>query len=133
MSYFLDTNMCIYFLKGLYPKLLSKMLSMHPSDIKVPVIVKAELFYIAEKSGKYDDYIQKISAFLSPFEIVPFGNSAVVHYSNIRVLFEKSGIPIELNNILIAATVLADNGILVTNNHKEFSCIPKLQIENWIE
>ena len=132
MNYYLDTNICVYFLKGLYPALLSKILSLHPSDIKIPAIVKAELFYGAEKSAKREENIQKITAFLSPFEIAPFGNSAAIYYSQIRSSLEKSGSLIGPNDLLIAATTLAENGILVTNNTKEFSRIPELRIENWI-
>ena len=133
MSYFLDTNMCIYFLKGTYPVLLPKILSLHPSEIIIPAVVKAELIYGAEKSLKRDENIRKITAFLLPFEIAPFGDSATFHYGKIRTSLEKSGMLIGPNDLFIAATVLAENGILVTNNIKEFSRIPGLRLENWIE
>lgn len=35
------------------------------------------------------------------------------------------------NDYIIAATVLAKNGILVTNNIKEFERIKSLKVENW--
>ncbi len=35
------------------------------------------------------------------------------------------------NDYIIAATVLAKNGILVTNNIKEFKRIKSLKVENW--
>lgn len=131
MSYFLDTNMCIYFLKGTYPVLLSKILSLHPSDIKIPAVVKAELIYGAEKSLKRDENMEKVLAFLVPFEIMPFEDSSTFHYGKIRASLEKSGAPIGPNDLLIAATVLAENGILVTNNTIEFSRISELRLENW--
>lgn len=133
MSYFLDTNICIYFLKGLYPALLSKMLTTRPSDIKIPAVVKAELLYGAEKSLKRNENLQKVSSFLFPFEITPFGDSAAVYYSKIRAKLEISGSPIGPNDLLIAAGVLAENGILITNNTREFNRIPELFLENWIE
>ena len=34
-------------------------------------------------------------------------------------------------DLIIAATALSFNYILVTNNEKHFSRIPSLQIENW--
>lgn len=36
-------------------------------------------------------------------------------------------------DIRIAAIVLANNGIMVTRNHKDFSLIPNLQIEDWTD
>ncbi len=50
MKYYLDTNICIYFLKGIYPALRNKLLEKHPDDIKICSLVKAELLYGAEKS-----------------------------------------------------------------------------------
>ena len=35
------------------------------------------------------------------------------------------------NDIIIAATVLAKNGVLVTNNTKEFEKVKNLKLENW--
>lgn len=45
---------------------------------------------------------------------------------------ESKGTIIGPNDYIIAATVLAKNGILVTNNTKEFGRVTSLKIENWI-
>ena len=45
MRYFLDTNTCIHYLKGQYPKLLRKLMSRRPDDVRIPAVVKAELLY----------------------------------------------------------------------------------------
>ncbi|MCL2766668.1 MAG: type II toxin-antitoxin system VapC family toxin [Peptococcaceae bacterium] len=132
MIYCLDTNICIYFLLGKYPALLAKMMQLSSNDIKIPAIVKAELLLGAEKSLRQDDNRKKILSFLLPFEIVPFDDDAATHYSKIRAVLEQSGRIIGPNDLLIAATVLAQNAILVTNNTKEFSRVQGLPIENWI-
>jgi len=36
------------------------------------------------------------------------------------------------NDLLIAATVLANDGILVTNNTKEFNRVENLIVEDWL-
>ena len=131
MSYLFDTNICVYFLKGLYPVLPTKMLSVQPVDIKVPAIVKAELLYGAEKSIRRAENLEKISAFLYPFEIIPFNDAAAVFYGTIRAYLEKKGQPIGPNDLIIAATALANNAVLITNNTKEFARIPELKLENW--
>ena len=61
MKYFLDTNMCIYILKGLYPSVSKELFSHHSSEIKIPSIVKAELFYGAGKSVKREETIKEFS------------------------------------------------------------------------
>jgi len=45
---------------------------------------------------------------------------------------ELKGTVIGPNDYIIAATAVAKNGILVTNNTKEFQRIKNLKIENWI-
>ena len=132
MTYYLDTNICIYFLTGKYPMLLTKMMSHSPNDIKIPAIVKGELLHRAEKSLKRNENINKISAFLLPFEVVPYDSAGADCYGKIKTMLEKNGMLIGPNDLLIAATVLAQNAILITNNTKEFNRIEGLRLENWI-
>lgn len=44
---------------------------------------------------------------------------------------ELKGTIIGPNDYIIAATVLAKNGILVTHNTKEFGKVKNLKIEDW--
>lgn len=132
MKFYLDTNICIYFLKGQYPQLLQAMMSHSPDDIKIASIVKAELRFGAEKSQKREANLEKIGKFLLPFEVVPFDDKAAVEYSILRANMERIGDLIGPNDLIIAATVLAHNGTLITNNEKEFGRVPGLAVENWI-
>jgi tRNA(fMet)-specific endonuclease VapC len=131
MRYYLDTNICIYYLKGKFPRIVEKLLSKHPDDIKIPSIVKAELFYGAEKSQQKDQNLQKIREFLLPFEVKSFGDPESEIYGKIRSELEKSGRVIGPNDLLIAATVIANNGVLITNNEREFERISEIDFENW--
>lgn len=133
MIRFLDTNICIYFLKGTYPQIRTRLMQHGPEDIKIPVIVKAELLYGAAKSDKRKENEKNIAGFLEPFEIVPFDDSATACYADIRSKAEIKGSPVGPNDLIIAATVLSQNGVLVTNNTKEFQRIQELMVENWVE
>ena len=131
MKYFLDTNICIYFLKGEYPSIRKKLRKKKPADIMIPSVVKAELLFGAEKSSKVADNREKILGFLSPFELLPFGDTECEIYTKIRYQLENQGTPIGANDMLIAAVVLAHKGTLVTNNEKEFEKVRGLKIQNW--
>ncbi len=131
MKYFLDTNICIYLLNGSSKKLAEKVLSLSPSNIKIPLIVKAELLFGAEKSKRKKENIEKVERFLSSMEILPFDETSAVSYSKIRVKLELTGNVIGPNDLLIASIVIANNGTLVTNNLKEFKRVPKLKTVNW--
>ena len=132
MKVFLDTNICIYFLQGRKPQLKSKFQFFKPSDIKIPSIVKAELLLGAEKSEKREYNLVRINEFLFPFAIVPFDTQAAEEYAVIRSVLEKKGMTIGANDYIIAATVLAHNGLLVTNNTGEFQRVPRLKFDDWI-
>ena len=132
MIYYLDTNICVYFLIGLYHSIMEKMQNTNPNNIKIPSIVKAELLYGAEKSQQKKTNLSKINIFLEPFEIIPFDNDCSIIYSKIRSSMELKGNIIGPNDYIIAATASAKNGILVTNNTKEFKNVKNLKIENWV-
>jgi len=131
MNYFLDTNICVYFLKGLYPSVLENIQNTNPNNIKIPSIVKAELLYGAEKSQHKVKNLTNINRFLEPFEIIPFDDDCSIIYSKIRATLELKGTGIDPDDYIISTTTLAKNGILVTNNIKEFERIKNLKIENW--
>ena len=133
MMHFLDTNICIYFLKGTHPPVSTRLMQQVPEDIKIPSVVKAELLFGAAKSIKREENEKFINHFLKPFEIVPFDDDATTYYATIRSQTEAKGRPVRPNDLIIAATVLSRGGILVTNNTEEFRRIPNLPIENWTE
>ena len=131
MIYYLDTNICIYYLKGLYPELFDRIHSYSIKEIKIASLVKAELLYGAAKSERREDNTSKVEKFLLPFEIIPFDDKAASIYALIRAELTEKGAPIGPNDLIIASTVLANKGTLITNNEQEFGRIPDLLIENW--
>ncbi|MBS3897973.1 MAG: type II toxin-antitoxin system VapC family toxin [Dethiobacter sp.] len=132
MKFYLDTNICIYFLKSQFLQLLDAIMSHSPDDIKISSVVKAELLYGAEKSQKREENLEKVRKFLLPFEIISFDDKAAVEYSVVRASMQSAGIVIGPNDLIIAATVLSHCGTLVTNNEKEFRMVPGLKVENWL-
>lgn len=132
MKFFLDTNICIYFLKGKNKKLCETLMSKHPDDIKIPSIVKAELLYGVCKSKQKVENEEIVRKFLLPYEIVSFGSDESEEYAKLRSRLEFEGKIIGPNDLIIASTVLAHDGRLVTNNEREFNRIELLSVENWL-
>lgn len=131
MAYFLDTNVCIYALKGTYPKIGQHLVALRPVDVKIASIVQAELLLGAEKSAQVSTTRGVVEAFLLPFAVVPFDAAAATAYARIRAALEKKGTPIGPNDMILAATVLAHGGTLVTHNLREFRRIAGLPLEDW--
>ena len=131
MNYFLDTNIIIYAIKNTYPNLVKKFEETPSYNIVVPAIVKAELEYGASKSANYKKTIDLYNKFINIYNIISFTDKETIFYGNIRTELERKGTLIGANDMLIAATVLSHNGVLVTHNVKEFSRISNFKIEDW--
>jgi|TARA_B100001989_G_C24499441_1_gene444013 tRNA(fMet)-specific endonuclease VapC len=131
LNYFLDTNICIYFLKGEYDGIAKNLGLLNPANIKIASIVKAELLFGAEKSKRKKQNLDIINKFLNPYEVVSFDDKATEFYSKIRFSLSAKGKIIGPNDLIIASIVLANDGILVTKNVKEFQRIVNLKIEDW--
>ena len=130
--YLLDTNICIYFMKNMYPELTEKLLSLDPASILVSSVTVYELEYGAEKSNRGEKNRQRLALFLAPFKILPFTADDAVTAGLIRACLEKQGTPIGPYDIQIAAQAFTRNVTLVTQNTGEFSRVPNLKVEDWI-
>ena len=101
--------------------------------IVIPYMTKAELLYGAEKSERKEENLEKINEFLLPYRIQGFNDAETTVYAIIRKELEEDGNPIGPNDMIIASIVLANSGILVTKNTKEYDRIKGLEIEDWTE
>jgi tRNA(fMet)-specific endonuclease VapC len=128
--YVIDTNTLIYFFKGI-GNVPEKFLSISPKDIAIPSIVIYELEFGIAKSSSPKKRQTQLNDILSLVNILPFGYKEASLLASIRAKLEKKGTPIGPCDILIAGTALAHQGVLVTNNIKEFTRVPKLKTANW--
>lgn len=131
MKYLLDTNACIRFINGRAPRLRAKMATISRSEIAVSIISKAELYYGSAKSQTPERSREKQVEFLQTIATLPFDEMSAVEYGRLRRNLEVAGTPIGGNDMLIAASAIAHQLILVTHNIAEFARIPNLQLEDW--
>ena len=131
MRYLLDTNICIYIIKKSPAHILEKLTSTQVGDAGISSITLSELEYRVAKSNRPQQNREALSAFLTPFEILSYDQSAAIHYGAIRSYLEKKGILIGPMDRLIAAHALSLSLIMVTNNVREFKRVPNLRLENW--
>ena len=131
--YFLDTNTVIYFLNGKFESVRENLLSTPPTEIRIPVIVKAELLAGAFGSRSKETTLAKLNLFLGHFQTVSLSDDAAEKYAEIVSTLKRKGTPIGPNDALIAATVLANNGTIVTHNTSEFGRVDGLLLTDWVE
>lgn len=96
------------------------------------IVVSSELRFGAAKKASAR-LIGQLEAVLSAIEIIPLEEPADRHYAELRAHLEKTGQRIGPNDMLIAAHALALDLTLVTGNVREFSRVPGLEVENWLE
>ena len=73
-----------------------------------------------------------LSEYITPLEILEFGEPEAIVYGKLRTYLERHGDTIGAMDMLIAAHALSTRLVLVTNNTGEFGKVPELTIENWI-
>ena len=113
--------------------MLEKLLSIHPSDIKISAVTVMELEYGAAKSNWSDRSREAIKAFLASFEILPFSDIDAAVCGQLRADLAVRGTPIGAYDIMIAAQGVSRGLTVVTHNTGEFSRVPNLQVIDWIE
>ena len=96
------------------------------------IVVMAVLYFGAEKvqSAKLKRRIDNI---LGVIEVFDLSTGVADHYAEIRAHLERRGLPIGSNDLLIAAHARSLDLTLVTDNIGEFSRVPNLRVENWLD
>ncbi len=130
--YYLDTNVIIDATSRRTSALLLPYFKrVKPSEICIPSIVLAELEFGARHSNDYEKNLKVVTEFIAPYRIIPFTEKEAYVYGKIRERLAKDGKLIGPNDMLIAATALANGAVLVTHNTDEFSRVEGLVFEDW--
>lgn len=130
-KYLLDTNICVYFLKGLY-NLHKKIEKEEVGNCFISEITVAELKFGAENSDSRDKNRKTVDEFVNKFAVIPIFNSLDI-YAREKARLRKKGMPLDDFDLLIGAAAISNNLILVTRNISDFERLKGIEIENWIE
>ncbi|GHV22600.1 twitching motility protein PilT [Spirochaetia bacterium] len=131
MRYLLDTCVISDFIKG---EVGTKARLKHtlPSDIAVSVITVMELNYgLAINPQRAKKIESIIASFIASVIIIPFSTVEAEQAAQIRAALKSQGQPIGAYDVLIAATALRHDLLMITANQREFERVPGLQTENW--
>ena len=131
--FLLDSDSCIGILNGSSPALVDALRQRTTRQIVLSSVVKAELLYGARHSRQVDDNLALLAEFFTAFESLPFDDRAAEHAGLVRAQLAAAGTPIGPNDLLIAATALANDVTLVSRNTREFSRVPGLRLVDWSE
>ena len=132
MAYLIDTNIIIYSLKQ------HELVNQKFEDTKnipksISVVTYGELIYGARKSRHIEKNLAISYRIAELFPIINIERSIMDVFGEIKRTLERKGNIIDDMDILIAATALSYNLVLVTNDVNHFDRIKDLRIENWAE
>lgn len=131
MPYMLDANTCIYVMKC-HPQLTPQAAL---DECAISQIVLGELEYGVANSAEERRAQNRRSLldFLGSIEIYPLTHEIATVYGILRAALKRKGTPIGPMDYWIAAHALALDLPLVTHNTREFSRVPELTIDTWME
>lgn len=130
MSYLIDTDILIYSLKG-HGIVQKRFIENEKIPKSISVVSYGELLYGAKKSINNEKNLAIVYRIKELFPIIDIDKAVMETFSDLKAKLRKSGAVIDDMDLLIAATALTMNFILVTNNEKHFRKIAGLKIENW--
>ena len=128
-GYLLDTNICIYYIKGKF-NLDKKFDAVDENSLFISEITLAELKFGVENSAFPDSNRTVLQNFLSGIQVLPIFDSLDI-FAKEKARLRKSGTPVDDFDLLIGACAIVNNMVLVTNNAKHFKRLDGIVIENW--
>ena len=131
MRHLLDTNTCVDYLTGRYPKVVARLQRSSPGHLCLSSVVVAELRYGADHSARRRTNHGRIDALLDEIDCLDFDLRAAATYGRVRARLEAAGTPIGPNDMLIAAHALSRGLTVVTDNVAEFGRVKGLRVESW--
>ena len=128
--YLIDSDILIYSLKN-HPLVRQRFKENSSIPKSISVITYGELYYGAKKSNQVEKNLATVRRISELFPILNTTKSTMETFADLKADLQIKGKLISDFDLIIAATALSFNYILVTNNEKHFSRVPSLQIENW--
>lgn len=130
MQYLLDTNICVFFLRGKM-NLDEIIRDKGTENCFVSEITVFELRYGAENSENPTQSHKAVDLFVNGITVIPI-YSSIKKYAIEKVRLRRIGKPMHDEfDLLIGVTAIENKLTLVTDNEKDFINIDGIKIENW--
>jgi tRNA(fMet)-specific endonuclease VapC len=130
-KYLLDTNICIYHIKGLFD-IDKKIKKAGIDNCFLSEINIAELKFGIECSEHKEKNREKVEEFIKLFQIIPI-SSCLDTYAREKARLKSQGRMIDDFDLLIGCTAIVNDLILATRNVKHFERLSSIRTENWVE
>jgi predicted nucleic acid-binding protein len=133
--YLLDTNMLSELIKREpNPNFLSRLRSKPVHSLSTSCLCLVKLRYGSALKTDFESFWSKIrQEILSRVNVVPFGEKEALVAGDILAQMNNAGDRLDMDDILVAASAIANQYTVVTSHVARFSGIQGLAIENWLD
>lgn len=132
MKYLLDTCTVSHFVKG-HPSISTKLKQTSPSLLSLSSISLMEIEYgLKLNLSRAHEINPIIEMLLERIELLSFEDRDAKIAGSIRADLRRADTPIGPYDLLIASQAMSHGLILVTQNTKEFTRIPGLLLQDWL-
>lgn len=131
----LDTNICVHTLKNEFG-IRQLIAETGIQQCFLSQITVAELLFGIENSApeRRSHNRQNLEQFQDIFSGRILGiDQALAEYARQKVMLRQMGRPVDDFDLLIGATAIAHNLILVTRNTRHFADMSGIQLVNWVD
>lgn len=132
MLYLLDSD-CFIFLMRQDIQLQTKAQQVGLGSIAISIITQAEVLFGAYNAANPAQNLAYTRSFVGQFQVIDLNEAIVDKYGEMRAAFKKSGQSLPNFDLLIGATAIIEQRVLVTSNLKHFNRMAQfgLVTENW--
>lgn len=133
-KYLLDTNICIFLLRGKY-NVDKKMDEVGLENCYISEITVAELKYGAELGNRQGlvRRMQSLDEFIASVHVLPISETLDL-FAQEKARLRLAGTPADDNfDLLIGCTAIVYDLVMVTENIQDFKNFSGIRLENWIK
>lgn len=135
-TFMLDTCICSFIMRERPESVLQRLAAevARNNQIVISAITYAEMRYgqIGKKASPkhktlVDEFVKRLDG------VLPWDHTAVDATIEVKRELTKAGLVIGENDTAIAGHAIASGCVLITNNVREFSRVPGLTYEDWVQ
>jgi len=128
--YLLDTNIVSYLLNGQMPAVHRRYRQTEEGLIAFSAITEAEIFYGVAKRPGATRLRLAAESFFATASIFNWDSNAARTYGQLRAEQQRKGLPLSIEDLMIAAHALSLGLTLVTHD-QAFGFVDGLKTEDW--
>jgi len=130
-GYLFDTDICVFRLRRQF-NMDRRLAQIGKRNSYISEITIAELRFGAERSNQREEQLRLIDAMYDVFTVLPITH-AIRLFAIEKARLWNIGQKISDFDLLIGATAVYHELVLITNNTKHFERMQSLSLENWMQ